>query len=103
MIEPRPVPGRRTPEPRPEPPRAPPAAPVAAPKPRRWLRRIGWLCLVAVLWCGWAAYAVYDLSSSLDSEDAVALERRIDWTGVREGLRDDLRVMLGSPREGVLA
>jgi hypothetical protein len=103
MIEPRPVPGRRTPERRPEPPRTPPAAPVAARQPRRWLRRIGWLCLLVVLWCGWAAYALYDLSSSLDSEDAVGLERRIDWPPVRDGLRQDLRVMLGFPRAGELA
>ena len=103
MIEPRPVPGRRTPERRAEPPRQPPAAPVPAKKPRRWLRRIGWLFLLAVLWCGWAGYAVYDLSSSLDTEDAIGLERRVDWTRVREGLRDDLRVMLGSPGSGELA
>ena len=104
MIEPRPVPGRRTPERRPEPPRPPPpAAPVVTKPPRRWPRRIGWLFLLAVLWCGWAAYALYDLSSALESEDAVGLERRVDWTRVREGLRDDLRVMLGSPRSGELA
>jgi hypothetical protein len=103
MIEPRPVPGRRMPERRSEPPRPPPAAPVPAKKPRRWLRRIGWLFLLVVLWCGWASYAIYDLSSSLDNEDAVGLERRVDWTRVREGLRDDLRVMLGSPSSGELA
>lgn len=103
MIEPRPVPGRRTPERRTEPPRAPPAAPVAARQPRRWLRRIGWTCLLALLWCSWAVYSLYDLSSALDSEDAIGLERRIDWTRVREGLRDDLRVMLGFPRSGELA
>jgi len=99
MIEPRPVPGRRTPERRPEPPRPPPA-PVPVKKPRRWLRRLGWLCLVALFWCGWAGYALYDLSSSLNNEDAVGLERRIDWVPVREGLREDLRVMLGSRRPG---
>ncbi|WP_068028770.1 DUF2939 domain-containing protein [Rhodoplanes sp. Z2-YC6860] len=103
MIEPRPVPGRRTPERRAEPPRPPPAIPVPAKKPRRWLRRIGWLFLLVVLWCGWAGYAVYDLSSSLDTEDAIGLERRVDWSRVREGLRDDLRVMLGSPSSGEMA
>lgn len=99
MIEPRPKPGRRAPERRPEPPRPPPA-PVKVGEPRRWLRRLGWLCLVAVLWCGWAGYALYDLSSSLDKGDAIGLERRIDWIPVREGLREDLRVMLGSRRPG---
>jgi hypothetical protein len=59
--------------------------------------------LILVVWCGWAAYALYDLSSALDNEDAVALERRIDWTSVRRGLRDDLRVMLGSARLGEVA
>jgi hypothetical protein len=104
MIEPRPKPpGRRGPERRAEPPPPPAAAPVAAAAkkaPRRWLRRIGWLFLFAVLWCGWALYALYDLSHALDNEDAVGLERRIDWVAVRQGLRDDLRVMLGSSRLG---
>src|SRR5438445_11820570 len=105
MIEPRPAPGRRASERRPQPP-APPAEPapvVAAKKPRRWLRRIGWSFLFVVLWCGWALYALYDLSSALDNEDAVGLERRVDWVAVRQGLRDDLRVMLGSTRLGELA
>jgi hypothetical protein len=109
MIEPRPAPGRRAPErpvaPKPEQRPVPPSPPVAldldAPKkPRRWRRIAGWLLLILLVWCGWAAYALYDLSSALDNDDAVALERRIDWTSVRQGLRDDLRVMLGSRRLG---
>ena len=105
-IEPRPTPGRRAPERRPAPPPPPPpSAPVAAAgkKPRRWLRIAGWLLLFVVLWCGWALYALYDLSSALDNEDAVGLERRIEWVAVRQGLREDLRVMLGSSRLGELA
>jgi len=70
---------------------------------RRWLRTLGWLALIAALWFAWPLYALYDLSSALDSEDAVGLERRIDWVSVRQGLRDDLRVMLGSSRLGELA
>jgi hypothetical protein len=78
---------------------------VAAKKkgPRRWLRTIGWLFLLVVLWCGWALYALYDLSSALDNEDAVGLERRVEWVAVRQGLREDLRLMLGSSRLGELA
>jgi hypothetical protein len=112
MIEPRPAPGRRAPErpaaPTPEQRPVPPAPPVALEldppkKPRRWRRIAAWLLLILLVWCGWAAYALYDLSLALDNEDAVALERRIDWISVRQGLRDDLRVMLGSPRLGEAA
>jgi hypothetical protein len=72
-------------------------------KPRRWRRIAGWLLLVLLVWCGWAAYALFDLSSGLAHEDAVTLERRIDWTSVRQGLREDLRAMLGSARLGEAA
>lgn len=71
--------------------------------PRRWLRTLGWLALIVVLWSAWPLYALYDLSSALDTEDAVGLERRIDSVSVRQGLRDDLRVMLGSARLGEIA
>src|SRR5262249_54038467 len=40
------------------------------------------------------------LSTALDTGDAVALERRVDWVRVRSGLREDLRVMLASGRNG---
>ena len=105
LIEPRPKPpGRRAPERRAEPPAPPPAAPVAAQKrPHRWLHIAGWLFLFMVLWFGWVLYALYDLSSALEGEDAVGLERRIEWVAVRQGLREDLRVMLGSSRLGELA
>jgi hypothetical protein len=109
MIEPRPKPGRRIPErplapereSRPVPP--PPPEPEARKKPRRLWRVLGWMALITVFWCGWALYALYDLSSALDNEDAVALERRIDWGSVRQGLREDLRIMLGSSRFGEAA
>lgn len=108
MIEPRPVPGRRAPERPLVPERSsvvppPPPEAAAAKKPRRWWRVLGWAALIAAFWCGWALYALYDLSSALDNEDAVALERRIDWASVRQGLREDLRVMLGSSRFGEAA
>ncbi|MBX9823694.1 MAG: DUF2939 domain-containing protein [Xanthobacteraceae bacterium] len=109
MIEPRTVPGKRAPErpaaPMPDRRPVPPAPekpfePDAPRRPRRWRRIAGWLLLIVLVWCGWAAYALYDLLSALDNEDALALERRIDWTSVRQGLREDLRVMLGSRRLG---
>ena len=108
MIEPRPAPGRRAPERPLVPERSsvvppPPPEAAAAKKPRRWWRVLGWAALIAAFWCGWALYALYDLSSALDNEDAVALERRIDWASVRQGLREDLRVMLGSSRFGEAA
>jgi hypothetical protein len=112
MIEPRPAPNKRALErpaaPAPDRRPVPPATEIAleheaAKRPRRLRRIAGWLLLIALVWCGWAAYAVYDLSSALDQEDAVALERRIDWATVRPRLRDDLRVMLGSARLGELA
>jgi hypothetical protein len=46
--------------------------------------------LAGVAWTAWAAAAFYDLRSGLENSDAIALERRIDWPRVRDGLRDDL-------------
>ncbi len=110
MIEPRPVPGRRAPERRPRPPAASSATTAAALRPRDdgeeaapLARTLGWIASSVVLWSAWPLYALYDLSSALDAEDAVGLERRIDFVSVRQGLRDDLRVMLGSSRLGELA
>src|SRR5262249_4187157 len=92
MIEPRPAPpGKRAParpvapapDRRPVPPNPTTAKDPDAPKkPHRWRRIAGWVLLILIVWCGWAAYALYDLSSALDSEDAVALERRVDWMSV---------------------
>jgi hypothetical protein len=69
-------------------------------KPRRWLR---WPIIIVMLWCGWAAYAVIDLAGAVDSEDTVALERRIDWVAVRDDLREDLRSALTSGRGAAAA
>jgi len=59
-----------------------------------WLRRLGRpaaILLLAVLaWTAWAGYAVYDLASAVRSLDPVALERRVDWVAVQQGLREDL-------------
>jgi hypothetical protein len=64
--------------------------PPAERKPRRLRRAVAWIAAAVLLWCAWAGYALYDLASALDNEDAVALARRIDWVAVRDGLRDDM-------------
>src|SRR5260221_8552599 len=105
MIEPRPAPGRRASERRPQPPPPPaePAPVVAAKKPRRWLRRIGWLFLFVGLWGRWALDALYDLSAALDNEDAVGVEHRLHWGAVPQGLRDHLRGLLRPTPLGEMA
>ncbi|MFZ2467005.1 DUF2939 domain-containing protein [Parvibaculum sedimenti] len=51
------------------------------------------VCLVvfATLWTAWAYWAIYDLQISLDRGDKVRLASLVDWTSVREGIRDDLK------------
>jgi hypothetical protein len=58
----------------------------------RKIRNFIVLLLVAGLaWTAWAAGAFYDLTVGLHDGDPVALERRIDWTSVRQALREDLQ------------
>jgi hypothetical protein len=58
------------------------------------LRRFGkwlvFLLLAGVAWTTWAGYAVYDLATALRDFDPIALERRVDWPAVQQGLREDL-------------
>jgi hypothetical protein len=75
---------------------AEPAGKPAKP-PRRILKFISLLLLAALAWTAWMAAAFYDLTSGLRDADAVALERRIDWSSVRQGLREDLQVKLAAP------
>ena len=49
---------------------------------------------VAILWSIWPYYALYDLANSLNQADAIGLERRINWSSVRQGLREDLNIFL---------
>lgn len=49
---------------------------------------------VAILWSIWPYYALYDLANSLSKGDPVGLERRIDWSSVRQGLGEDLNTFL---------
>ena len=73
----------------PEPAPPPPVPPVK--KPRRARKFFLVLFLLALAWAAWAAGAFYDLTAGLQSGDPVALERRIEWNGVREALREDLQ------------
>jgi hypothetical protein len=43
------------------------------------------------LWTVWPYWAIYDLQTSLNSGDKVRLASLVDWTAVREGVRDDLK------------
>jgi hypothetical protein len=54
------------------------------------------LLLVAVAWVAWLAIALEDFSGALEDGDPVALERRIDWVNVQQGLRDDLAAIASS-------
>jgi len=47
--------------------------------------------LAGLAWTAWAVAAFYDLTVGLHVGDPVALERRIDWTSVRQALREDLQ------------
>ena len=49
---------------------------------------------VAILWSIWPYYALYELANSLNQADPIGLERRIEWSSVRQGLREDLNTFL---------
>lgn len=56
------------------------------------MRRSVWaIALLALGWLAWPYYAVYDLVQSVQNGDVIALDHRIDWTSVRDGLREDLK------------
>jgi len=50
--------------------------------------------VVAVGWLAWPYYALYDLITAVKNGDAVALEERVAWDSVRQGLRGDLSAFL---------
>ena len=43
---------------------------------------------IAMLWTIWPYYALFDLSSAINKADLTGLERRVEWSSVRQGLRD---------------
>jgi hypothetical protein len=71
-----------------------PARSGAAPWLQGRLRKLGRpaaiVLLAAFAWTAWAGYALYDLATAVQSLDPVALERRVDWVAVQQGLREDL-------------
>tara|TARA_R110002124_G_scaffold283763_1_gene460125 strand:- start:638 stop:1267 length:630 start_codon:yes stop_codon:yes gene_type:complete len=46
----------------------------------------------AALWVAWPYWAIYDLQTSLVNGDKVRLASLVDWTSVRDGVREDLKV-----------
>jgi hypothetical protein len=66
---------------------------------RKASKVIAILLLAGVAWTAWAAAALYDFAAGLRNADPVALERRIDWSSVRERLREDLQARPG-PQAG---
>lgn len=46
---------------------------------------------MALAWLAWPYYAAYDLVQAVQSGDVVALEHRVEWPSVREGLREDFK------------
>lgn len=61
-----------------------------------------------VLWTVWPYWAIYDLQSALVRGDKVRLSSLVDWSQVREGVREDMkaafagRLVGGDPRSRVL-
>tara|TARA_R110000868_G_scaffold148378_1_gene370237 strand:- start:859 stop:1452 length:594 start_codon:yes stop_codon:yes gene_type:complete len=43
------------------------------------------------LWVAWPYWAIYDLQTSLVNGDKVRLASLVDWSSVREGVREDLK------------
>jgi len=64
---------------------------------RRFRRIIGVVILIGLAWTAWAAGSFYQLRDGLQNADPVALERRIDWRSVVQGLREDLQADATSP------
>ncbi|MDO8289155.1 MAG: DUF2939 domain-containing protein [Parvibaculum sp.] len=43
------------------------------------------------LWTAWPYWAIYDLQTALVAGDKVRLSSLVDWTSVRDGVREDLK------------
>jgi Protein of unknown function (DUF2939) len=53
----------------------------------------GAIILIALGWITWPYYALYDFSRGMQQGDQVALEHRVAWDSVRQGLRDDFNAI----------
>jgi hypothetical protein len=76
---------------------AQPDAPSRDDRKARRSRAAIWAVVGALLiigWVVWPYYALYDLLVALRTGDALALENRINWDSVRQGLRADLNALL---------
>lgn len=58
--------------------------------------------LIAIAWTAWLAIALFDFNAALEDGEPVALERRIDWIEVQQGLREDLTTIAASQSTGWL-
>jgi hypothetical protein len=58
---------------------------------RNFAKLIVVMLVAGLAWTIWAAAAFYDLAAGLQTGDVVTLERRVDWSGVRSALREDLQ------------
>ena len=56
--------------------------------------------LVVVAWAAWPYVTFYRIASAIDARDAAALERHVAWDPVRQGIKEDLRVVLNRSRPG---
>jgi hypothetical protein len=50
--------------------------------------------LIALGWIAWPYYALYDFANAIQRGDQVALEHRVAWESVRQGLRDDFSAVV---------
>ncbi|RAI35884.1 DUF2939 domain-containing protein [Rhodoplanes serenus] len=48
---------------------------------------------LAILWIAWPYYVAYELARAVEAGDPVTIERRVDWTTLRQGLREELNTM----------
>jgi hypothetical protein len=62
--------------------------------PRRFRKWLFAIPLVAVAWIVWPYYALYDLAVAVREGNVSALEARVAWDNVRQGLRGDLNAAL---------
>ncbi|MCE9649551.1 MAG: DUF2939 domain-containing protein [Parvibaculum sp.] len=64
---------------------------VATKRLGRYGPYVAGLVVFVALWTMWPYWAIYDLQTALDRGDKVRLASLVDWTSVREGVRDDLK------------